>query len=75
MVDKKKVAVKDKPAGTRSIDPESRSGFVFKGKYRLLINWPDRSRLFTDDHGSRDLLQHVYIQFSAADPCTAPIPG
>lgn len=38
MIEKKKVAVKEKPAGTRVVEPESRSGFAFgKENYRLLL--------------------------------------
>jgi hypothetical protein len=38
MAEKKKIAVKDKPAGTRAVEPESRSGFAFgKENYRLLL--------------------------------------
>ena len=38
MIEKKKVAVKEKQAGTRAVEPESRSGFAFgKENYRLLL--------------------------------------
>ena len=38
MTEKKKVAVKEKQAGTRTAEPESRAGFAFgKENYRLLL--------------------------------------
>jgi len=38
MTEKKKVAVKEKQAGTRAAEPESRAGFAFgKENYRLLL--------------------------------------
>jgi hypothetical protein len=38
MTEKKKVAVKEKQAGARTADPESRAGFAFgKENYRLLL--------------------------------------
>jgi len=38
MIEKKKTAVKEKQAGTRAVEPESRSGFAFgKENYRLLL--------------------------------------
>jgi hypothetical protein len=38
MTDKKKVAVKEKTAGTKAVEPESRAGFAFgKENYRLLL--------------------------------------
>ena len=38
MADKKKVALKEKPAATRVSEPDSRAGFAFgKENYRLLL--------------------------------------
>jgi hypothetical protein len=38
MIEKKKVAVKEKQAGTRAVERESRAGFAFgKENYRLLL--------------------------------------
>jgi hypothetical protein len=38
MSDKKKVAIKDKPAASKAMEPESRAGFAFgKENYRLLL--------------------------------------
>jgi hypothetical protein len=38
MVEKKKVAVKEKQAASRAVEPQSRAGFAFgKENYRLLL--------------------------------------
>jgi hypothetical protein len=38
MSDKKKVILKDKPAASKAVEPESRAGFAFgKENYRLLL--------------------------------------
>jgi hypothetical protein len=38
MIEKKKVIVKEKTAGTKAAEPESRAGFAFgKENYRLLL--------------------------------------